>query len=132
MRPKDAILTMLGELPESTTYADAFAALRPLYDREVAPIIAQYGIPPRPQGTWRREITGAAEAGVQKTVGTTKTELLQQIQALPEDFNAAEFVDEAVYRLVLSYSMDKAIEQIAAGTGIPHEELKHHVAQRHG
>ena len=57
MTTKEEILALLEGLPETPTYADAFECLRPLYNREVAPIIAQYGNPPRPLGHWCRDIT---------------------------------------------------------------------------
>ena len=60
---KEEILTLLAGLPDAPTYADAFDRLRPLYYRHVAPIIAQYGNPPRPSGQWRRDITGAGGIG---------------------------------------------------------------------
>jgi hypothetical protein len=52
MSVRDEILERLERLPDVPTYADAFDQLRPLYNRDVAPIIAQYGEPPRPQGQW--------------------------------------------------------------------------------
>ena len=61
MTAKEEILELMESLPDKPTYADAFERLRPLYNREVAPIIAQYGNSPRPPGHWRRDITGPAE-----------------------------------------------------------------------
>ena len=58
MTAREEILLLLESLPDAPTYADAFDRLRPLYNREVAPIISQYGNPPRPLGHWRRDITG--------------------------------------------------------------------------
>ena len=110
------------------TYADAFDRLRPMYNREVAPIIAQYGNPPRPQGHWRCDITGPAEAEEQKRVRSDKSELIRLMHLLPADATVAETVDEAMYKLVLSYSIDKASLQIAQGKGIPHEEVKRRMA----
>lgn len=128
MTAKQEILALLEGLPEAPTYADAFDRLRPLYNREVAPIIAQYGNPPRPQGQWRRDITGAAEAEEQKRVRSDKSELIRLMQLLPADATVAETVDEAVYKLVLSYIIDKAEQQIAEGKGIPHEEVRQRMA----
>jgi len=41
MTAKEEILELIGSLSEFPTYAEAFDLLRPLYNREVAPIIAQ-------------------------------------------------------------------------------------------
>ncbi len=129
MTAKDEILRLLEELPNTPTYADAFDRLRPLYNREVAPIIAQYGNPPRPLGHWRRDITGAAEAEGQKRVKADKAELLSLMRLLPADTATAETVDDAMYKLVLSYSIENAGQQIAEGKGIPHQEVKRRIAQ---
>ena len=128
MTARDQILGLITQLPDATTYADAFAALRPLYNREVAPIIAQYGNPPRPQGQWRRDITGATESEEQKSVCTSRAELLGLMHLLPADATPAEAVDEAMYKLVLSYSVEKASQQIAEGMGISHEDVKRSMA----
>ena len=50
MTAKEEMLALLESLPDAPTYADAFDCLRPLYNREIAPIIAQYGNPPPPSG----------------------------------------------------------------------------------
>ena len=130
MTARDDILQLIATLPDVPTYADAFDLLRPLYNREVAPIIAQYGNPPRPHGHWRRDITGPAESEEQKFVKTDKPELLQLMQLLPADATAPETVDEAMYKLVLSYCIDKADQQIAEGKGFPYEEVGQRMAQR--
>lgn len=129
MTAKQEILELMKGLPESPTYADAFDRLRPMYNREVAPIIAQYGNPPRPQGHWRRDITGPAEAEEQKRVRSDKSELIRLMHLLPADATVAETVDEAMYKLALSYSIDKASLQIAEGKGIPHQEVKRRVSE---
>ena len=128
MTARDQILGLITQLPDATTYADAFAALRPLYNLEVAPIIAQYGNPPRPHGQWRRHITGIAEGVEQKSVCTSRAELLGLMQLMPADATPAEAVDEALYKLVLSYSVEKASQQIAEGMGISHEDVKRSMA----
>ena len=126
---KEEILALLAGLPNAPTYADAFDRLRPLYYRDIAPIIAQYGNPPRPSGQWRRDITGREEAEAQKRVKADKAELLRLMQCLPDSDAATETVDEAMYKLVLSYVIDKANQQIEEGQGIPHAEVKRRMAQ---
>ena len=130
MTAKEEILARLQELPDAPTYADAFDRLRPLYNREVAPIIAQYGNPPRPLGHWRRDITGAAEAEAHKQIRANKSELLQLMELLPADAAPAETVDEAVYKLFLSYRIDLGEKQISEGMGIPHAEVRQRLEQR--
>lgn len=56
-----------------------------------------------------------------------KADLLRLMQLLPADAAPVEIVDEAMYKLVLSYTIDKASLQIAEGKGIPHEEVKRHI-----
>ena len=129
MTAKEEILALLQELPDAPTYADAFDRLRPLYNREVAPIIAQYGNPPRPLGHWRRDITGAAEAEAQKRVRANKSELLRLMRLLPADATAPELVDGAMYELVLSYCIENAGRQIADGKGISRQEVKRRIAE---
>ena len=124
MNPKEEILELLAEQPEAPTYADVFDQLRPLYIRDVAPIIAQYGEPPRPHGHWRRHITGTAEAEEQLNVRIAKAKLVSLIQRLPADGTASETIDEAMFQLVLSYSIDMACQHIADGMGIPRQEVK--------
>ena len=132
MTDKKEILSLLEGLPDTPTYADAFDRLRPLYNREVAPIIAQYGNPPRPLGHWRRDITGSAEAEAQKQVRANKSELLRLMRLLPADTTAPELVDEAMYELVLSYCIENASGQIAEGKGISHEEIKQRLTRWRG
>ena len=79
MTAKDEILELLEGLPDTTTYADAFDQLRPLYNRAVAPIIAQYGEPPGPSGPWRREITDPAAMQEQRRVGINKADPLRLV-----------------------------------------------------
>lgn len=129
MTIKQEILALLQGLPDATTYADAFDCLRPLYNREVAPIIAQYREPPRSQGLWRRDINGLVEAEEQKGVKADRAELVRLMRLLPADVTPAETVDDAMYRLVISYSVDKASLQIVEGKGIPHEEVKQRIAE---
>lgn len=129
MTAKDEILALMKGLPDAPTYADAFNRLRPLYNLAVAPIIAQYGNPPGPPGHWRRDITGSAEAEEQERVKADKAELLRLMHLLPADASIAETVDEAMYKLILSYSIDKSSLQIAEGKGIPHEEVKRRMAE---
>ena len=124
MTAKEEILHLLEGLPDVPTYADAFDCLRPLYNREVAPIIAQYGNPPCPQGHWRRDITGLAEAEDQKRVKTNKAELVRLMRFLPANATTPETVDEAMYKLFLSYRVDLGEKQIAEGMGIPHAEVR--------
>ena len=102
MTAREEILALLESLPDTPTYADAFDRLRPMYNREVAPIIAQYGNPPRPLGHWRRAMTGHKEVEEQKQVRTTKSELLRLMRLLPADAAPAETVDDAMYKLFLS------------------------------
>ena len=99
MTAKDEILELLEGLPDTPSYADVFERLRPLYNREVAPIIAQYGNPPCPPGHWRQDITGAAEAEDQKRVKAERADLLQLMRLLPADATVAETVDDAMYKL---------------------------------
>ena len=132
MTAKEEILALIERLPDTTTYADAFDQLRPLYNRAVAPIIAQYGEPPGPTGPWRREITDPAVAQEQRRVGTTKAQLAGLMRLLPSEAAAAVIVDEALYKLSLSYIVDKASLQIAEGRGIPHTEVLQHLAQLRG
>lgn len=132
MTAKDEILELIEGLPDAPTYADAFERLRPLYNREVAPIIAQYGNPPRPSGQWRRDITGSAEAEEQKQVKADKADLLRLMQLLPEDAAPTESVDEAMYKLVLSYNIAKAIREIVKGQGISDDEARQLMAQWRG
>ena len=129
MTSKEEILALLEGLPDAPTYADAFDRLRPLYNREVAPIIAQYGEPPLSHGHWRRDINGPAETEQQKQVKADQAELLRLMGLLPIEASAAETVDDAMYRLVISYSIDKASLQIAERKGIPHEEVKQRIAE---
>ena len=132
MTAKEEMLALLESLPDAPTYADAFDCLRPLYNREIAPIIAQYGNPPHPLGHWRRDITGASEAEEQKQVRANKSELLRLMRLLPADATAPELVDGAMYELVLSYCIEKAGRQIAEGKGISHEEIKQRLTRWHG
>ena len=120
---------MLGGLPDAPTYAESLDRLRPLYNREVAPVIAQYGNPSRPLGHWRRDITGPTGAEEQKRVKADRAELLRLMRLLPADATVAETVDDAMYKLVLSYSIDKASKDITEGKGVPHEEVKLRMAQ---
>ena len=130
MTAKEEILALLESLPDAPTYADAFDCLRPLYNREVAPIISQYGSPPRPLGHWRRAITGQMEAEEQKEVRTTKSDLVHLMQLLPANASAAETVNEAMYKLFLSYRIDLGEKQISEGMGIPHAEVRQRLEQR--
>ena len=127
MTAKDEILELMEGLPDVPTYADAFEQLRPLYYREVAPIIAQYGNPPRPLGHWRRAITGQVEAEEQKQIRTIKSDLVHLMEHPPSNASVPETVDEAMYKLFLSYRIDIGEKQIAEGMGIPHEEVKRHI-----
>ena len=56
-----------------------------------------------------------------------KAELLQLMRLLPAA-DAPETVDEAMYNLVLSYSIDKACNQIAEGKGVPYEDVRQRLA----
>ena len=132
MTAKEEILELMEALPHAPTYADAFDQLRPLYNREVAPIIAQYGEPPLSHGHWRRDINGPTEAEQQKRVKADRAELLRLMGLLPTEASTAETVDEAMYKLVLSYIIDKASLDIADGKGISHEEVKRRIAEWHG
>ena len=129
---KEEILTLLAGLPDAPTYADAFDRLRPPYYRHVAPIIAQYGNPPRPSGQWRRDITGAEEVEAQKRVKADKAELLRLMRGLPDAASATETVDEAMYELVLSYYIETAGRQMTEGKGIPWEEVQRRLGQPPG
>ena len=51
-------------------------------------------------------------------VRISKAELLSLMQPLPPDASAAEVIDEAMYQLVLSYSIDKACQNVTDGMGI--------------
>ena len=124
MNAKAEILQLLADLPDAPTYADAFDRLRPLYNRAVAPIIAQYGEPPRPLGAWRRHINGTAEVVEHRKVRIGRADLLSLVQHIPEDGSASGIVDEALYQLVLSFSIDRACQLIADGMGLPREEVK--------
>ena len=128
MTAKDEILDLMQDLPDTPNYAEVFNSLRPLYNQAVAPIIAQYGDPPCPQGQWRRDITGQTEAEEQSRVHTVKTDLVALMQSLPTRTSAAETVDHAMYELIQSYSRDKAINQIAEGQGIPHNKVRRRIA----
>ncbi len=128
MKAKEVILELINSLPDATTYAEPFDRLRPLYYRDVAPIIAQYDQPPRPLGTWRRDITGSVEAQEQTNIWTSRDAILGIVEFLPSDASPAEAVDEAMYRLVLSYSYEKAIKQTAEDKGIPHEDVRQQLA----
>lgn len=130
MTAKEEILALIEILPDAPTYADAFDLLRPLYNLEVAPIIAQYGNPPRPLGHWRRAITGQMEVEEQKQVRTTKSDLVHLMEQLPSNASVPETVDEAVYKLFLSYRIDLGEKQIAEGMGIPHAEVRQRLEQR--
>ena len=130
MTAKDEILELMEGLLDTPTYADAFERLRPLYNREVAPIIAQYGNPPRPLGHWRRDITGLSESEEQKRVSTTKSDLIHLMEHLPSNASVAETVDEATYKLFLSYRIDLGEKQLAEGMGIPHAEVRQRLAQQ--
>ena len=132
MTAKDEILELLEGLPDTTTYADAFDQLRPLYNRAVAPIIAQYGEPPGPSGPWRREITDPAAMQEQRRVGINKADPLRLVQSLPARASQAETVDKAMYQLVISYSIDRDCRQIADGQGIPHHDVREHLIQWRG
>lgn len=130
MTAKEEILDLLESLPDVPTYADAFDCLRPLYNREVAPIISQYGNPPRPLGHWRRAITGLKEVEEQKQVHTTKSDLVHLMEHLPSNASVPETVDEAMYKLFLSYRIDLGEKQIVEGMGIPHAEVRQRLEQR--
>ena len=130
MTAKEEILRLLKGLPDAPTYADAFDRLRPLYNREVAPIISQYGNPPRPLGHWRRAITGQMEVEGQKRIRTTKSDLVHLMEHLPSNASAPEIVDEAMYKLFLSYRIDLGEKQISEGMGIPHAEVRQRLEQR--
>ena len=128
MTAKEEILALIGILPDAPTYADAFDLLRPLYNLEVAPIIAQYGNPPRPLGHWRHAITGLKEVEEQKQVRTTKSDLVHLMEHLPSSASVPETVDEAMYKLFLSYRIDLGEKQIVEGMGIPHAEVRQRLA----
>jgi len=62
-------------------------------------------------------------------VEADRAELLRLMRLLPDEVSTAETVDDAMYKLVLSYIIDKASLQIAEGKGIPHQEVKRRIAQ---
>ncbi len=58
-----------------------------------------------------------------------RAELVRLMSTLLADATAAETVDDAMYKLVLSYSIEKASKNIADGKGIAQEEVKLRMAQ---
>lgn len=60
---------------------------------------------------------------------SSKEEILLLLESL-SDATVAETVDDAMYKLVLSYSIDKFSQQITEGKGIPQEEVKQLVRQQ--
>ena len=124
MTAKQEILQLIQTLPTTPTFAEVFDTLRPIYNQEVTPIIAQFH-PPRPQDAWRRDITDPAEREEQKTVTANKTEVLKLMQQfLPDDDNMAETVNAAAYNLAIIYGVESARKQKAEGKGTPHEAIK--------
>ena len=122
MSAKGKIIKLMEELPDTPTFSQAFDCLRPIYEQEVAPIIAQYN-PPRVQDVWRRDITDPSAAEEQKKVTTPRTVLVNLMQCLPEDESLAETVNAAVYELTILYGIELSSKQIAEGKVIPHEEV---------
>ena len=54
------------------------------------------------------------------------------MQALPASAAPSETVDDAMYKLVLSYCIDKAGQKIADYMGISHKEVKQRMARQVG
>jgi hypothetical protein len=56
----------------------------------------------------------------------TKDEILEAIRRLPDDAT----LDDALDVLFLFKSIERGEAQIAAGKGIPHDEVRRHMAQQ--
>ena len=124
MTAKQELLQLLQTLPATPTFAEVFDVLRPIYNQEVAPIIAQLH-PPRPQDAWRRDIADPAEREEQKTVTANKAAVLDLMQKfLPENDDLAETVNAAAYNLAIIYGVEISRQQRAEGKGTPHEAIK--------
>ena len=123
MTAKQEILQLLQTLPNTPTFAEVFDTLRPTYNQEVAPLIAQFH-PPRPQDAWRRDLTDPVEREEQKTVTANKTAVLDLMQKfLPENDDLAETVNAAAYNLAIIYGVEISRKQRAEGKLIPNEEV---------
>ena len=121
MSAKGEIIRLMEGLPDTPTFSQAFDCLRPVYQKEVAPVIARYN-PPRVQDAWRRDITDPS-AEEQKRVTTTRTALVNLMQCLPDDESLAETVNAAAYELTILYGIELSSKQIAEGKVIAHEEV---------
>ena len=130
MTAKEEIIRLVKGLPDCPTFFQAFDCLRPLYDKEVAPIIAGYN-PLRPQDHWRRDISNPVDVEEQGKLTTTRTELVELMQLLSDDA-VEETVNEAMYKLVLFYGIELARKQSSEGDGVPHEEVKRRFAKWRG
>ena len=64
----------------------------------------------------------------QKQVRTTKSDLVHLMEHLPSNASVPETVDEAMYKLFLSYRIDLGEKQIVEGMGIPHAEVRQRLA----
>lgn len=124
MTAKQEILKLMDGLPDTPTFAEVFDRLRPIYNREVAPLIAQFN-PPRVQDVWRSDITGWAEYEKQKTIPAHKAAIVKLMQQfLPDDATMSETVNVAAYELVILYGVELSRKQIAESKVTPHEEIK--------
>ena len=128
MSAKRKIIELMEGLPDTPTFSQAFDCLRPVYQKEVAPVIARYN-PPRVQDVWRRDITDPSAAEEQKKVTTTRTALVNLMQCLPDDESLAETVNAAAYELTILYGIELSSKQIAEGKVISHEEVMQRSAE---
>ena len=62
-------------------------------------------------------------------MSTIKEEIIHLMQDLPDEATAEETIEEAMDRLYLLYRIERGEKQIAAGKGIPHEEVLQRLAE---
>jgi len=56
---------------------------------------------------------------------TTRNQIIEMIQQLPENVSTEDVMDELFIRL----KVEKSIAELDAGKGIPHEEIKERYAE---
>lgn len=57
---------------------------------------------------------------------TVKEQLRQVLEALPDDAS----IEEAMERLYVLYKIQRGVEQLEAGQGIPHDEARKRIMQK--
>lgn len=61
---------------------------------------------------------------------TIKEKFIHTMKRLPDDLTLGQALIEALERLLLMYKLDKSLEQLRTGQGIPHEEVKRILRER--